>query len=81
MINEIMDNENLIFTLETSLRQTRNARNRLMSRLNEIEGIAKCDEYINEAGKLNSEITELEKSAGKIESAIYSLLSTMKSQN
>lgn len=65
-----MLDENLIATLEQSLRQTRNAQNRLMSRLREAE---------NEADLLRQEITALENSASQTEQAIDSLLVTMRS--
>ena len=72
MVNEIMVDENLISTLETSLRQTRNAQHRLMSRLNEVEG---------EANRLRQEIDALNNSAKQTEAAIISLLETMRSGN
>lgn len=62
--------ENLIATLEQSLRQTRNAQQRLITRLNEVE---------TEANRLRSEIEALENSAAQTEQAIYSLLATMRS--
>ena len=65
-----MLDENLISTLEQSLRQTRNAQNRLIARLNEVEA---------EAGRLRAEIEALENSAEQTEQAIYSLLATMRS--
>ncbi|MBP6004718.1 MAG: hypothetical protein KA746_14905 [Pyrinomonadaceae bacterium] len=65
-----MLDENLIATLEQSLRQTRNAQNRLMARLREAE---------NEVELLRQEITALENSASQTESAIDSLLVTMRS--
>lgn len=65
-----MLDENLISTLEQSLRQTRNAQNRLIARLNEVEV---------EAGRLRAEIEALENSAEQTEQAIYSLLATMRS--
>lgn len=65
-----MLDENLISTLEQSLRQTRNAQNRLIARLNELEV---------EAGRLRAEIEALENSAEQTEQAIYSLLATMRS--
>lgn len=65
-----MLDENLIATLEQSLRQTRNAQNRLMSRLRDAE---------NEVELLRAEIGDLEKSASHTESAIDSLLVTMRS--
>lgn len=61
--------ENLIATLEQSLRQTRNAQQRLITRLNEVEG---------EANRLRQEIEALENSAAQTEQAIYSLLATMR---
>ena len=65
-----MLDENLIATLEQSLRQTRNAQQRLITRLNEVEG---------EANRLRQEIEALENSAAQTEAAIYSLLATMRS--
>lgn len=65
-----MLDENLIATLETSLRQTRNAQNRLMSRLREAE---------EEVKHLREEIQAMENSAAQTESAIDSLLVTMRS--
>jgi hypothetical protein len=59
--------ENLISALETSLRQTRNAQNRLMSRLRDAE-----DEVLN----LRQEIEALENAATQTESAIDSILLT-----
>ena len=67
-----MVDENLISTLETSLRQTRNAQHRLMSRLNEVEG---------ESNRLRQEIDALNNSAKQTEAAIISLLETMRSGN
>ena len=67
-----MLDENLIATLEQSLRQTRNAQQRLITRLNEVEG---------EANRLRQEIEALENSAAQTEQAIYSLLATMRSGN
>lgn len=69
MSNEIMLDENLIATLEQSLRQTRNAQHRLLSRLNEVKA---------EADRLTQEIQALENSAKQTEAAIYSLLATMR---
>lgn len=63
-----MLNENLISTLEQSLRQTRNAQNRLLGRLRELE---------TEAEILRQEIEAMENSAAQTEAAIYSLLATM----
>ena len=65
-----MLDENLISTLEQSLRQTRNAQHRLMARLNEVEA---------EADRLRQEIDALENSAEQTSSAIYSLLATIRS--
>jgi hypothetical protein len=65
-----MLDENLIATLEQSLRQTRNAQNRLLVRLREVE---------SEAERLRQEIEALENSAAQTEQAIYSLLATMRS--
>ncbi|MBS1796432.1 MAG: hypothetical protein JSS81_21460 [Acidobacteria bacterium] len=65
-----MLDENLIATLEQSLRQTRNAQQRLITRLNEVEA---------EANRLRQEIEALENSAMQTEQAIYSLLATMRS--
>jgi hypothetical protein len=64
-----MLDENLIATLEQSLRQTRNAQNRLMARLREVE---------NESEHLRQEIQALENSAIQTESAIDSLLLTVR---
>ncbi len=65
-----MLDENLISTLEQSLRQTRNAQHRLMSRLNEVEA---------ESDRLRQEIDALENSAKQTSAAIYSLLATIRS--
>lgn len=65
-----MLDENLIATLEQSLRQTKNAQQRLITRLNEVEA---------EANRLRQEIGALENSAEQTEAAIYSLLATMRS--
>lgn len=62
----------MIATLEQSLRQTRNAQNRLLVRLREVE---------SEAERLRQEIEALENSAAQTEQAIYSLLATMRSGN
>lgn len=62
--------DNLIAALETSLRQTRNAQNRLMSRLRDAE---------NEVHNLRQEIEALENAAAKTESAIDSILVTSRS--
>ncbi len=65
-----MLDENLIATLEQSLRQTRNAQNRLMARLREAE---------SDVELLRLEIQALENSAQQTELAIDSLLVTMRS--
>src|SRR5829696_10189462 len=67
-----MLDENLIATLEQSLRQTRNAQSRLMARLREVEV---------ESEHLREEIEALENSAAQTENAIDSLLVTMRSGN
>ena len=67
-----MLDENLIATLEQSLRQTRNAQNRLMVRLREVE---------SESERLHQEIEALDNSASQTEAAIFSLLATMRSGN
>ena len=67
-----MLDENLIATLEQSLRQTRNAQNRLVARLREAEA---------EAERLRMEIGALENSAQQTEKAIDSLLVTMRAGN
>ncbi len=70
-MTESILNENLIATFEQSLRQTRNAQNRLMVRLREVE---------SEADRLRTEIEALDNSAEKTEAAIYSILATMGSK-
>lgn len=67
-----MFDENLIATLEKSLRETRNAQNRLMGRLHEVE---------LESERLREEIKALENSASQTESAIDSLLVNLRSGN
>jgi hypothetical protein len=67
-----MSDESLIATFEQSLRQTRNAQNRLMIRLREFEA---------EADRLRMEIGALENCAAQTEKAIDSLLVTMRSGN
>ena len=67
-----MFDENLIATLEKSLRETRNAQNRLMARLREVE---------IESERLREEIAALENSAAQTESAIDSLLVNLRSGN
>ena len=68
MLNE----ENLVATLEQSLRQTKNAQGRLMGRLREVEA---------EADNLRNEIEALETSAQKTKEAIDSILATMGASN
>ena len=67
-----MLDENLIATLEQSLRQTRDAQNRLMARLREVE---------DESRHLRKEIEALEKFATQTESNIDGLLVTMRAGN
>ena len=67
-----MLDENLIATLEQSLRQTRNAQNRLMLKLREAEA---------EVASLRIEINALENSAVQTEKAIDSLLVATRSGN
>jgi hypothetical protein len=67
-----MLDENLIATLEQSLRQTRNAQNRLMARLREAEADVEL---------LRMEISALENSAAQTEKAIDSLLVATRSGN
>ena len=67
-----MLDENLIATLEQSLRQTRNAQSRLMARLREVE---------MESERLKEEIQALENSAAQTESAIDTLLVSLRSGN
>ncbi len=68
MVNE----ENLVATLEQSLRQTKNAQGRLLGRLREAEA---------EADNLRNEIEALENSAQKTKEAIDSILASMGSSN
>lgn len=67
-----MLDENLIATLEQSLRQTRNAQNRLMGQLREKE---------SEVEHLRIEVSALENSAAQTEKAIDSLLVATRSGN
>jgi len=67
-----MLDENLIATLEQSLRQTRNAQNRLVAQLREKE---------SEVEHLRIEISALENSAAQTEKAIDSLLVATRSGN
>lgn len=68
MLNE----ENLVATLEQSLRQTKNAQGRLMGRLREVQA---------EGDNLRNEIEALENSAQKTKEAIDSILATMGASN
>ncbi|HMF56175.1 MAG TPA: hypothetical protein VK619_07500 [Pyrinomonadaceae bacterium] len=63
-----MPNENLISTLEQSLRQSRAARTRLAARLAELEA---------EADTIRAEIAEMDMLAGQTEAAIFRLLSSV----
>ncbi len=67
-----MLNENLITTLENSLQQTRNAQNRLLGRLRDVE---------SESESLRQEIQAMENSAVQTEQAINSLRATIGSGN
>ena len=67
-----MANENLISTLEQSLRQTRAARTRLAARLAELEA---------EAETLRAELNEMDNLTGQTEAAIMRLLSSVLSAN
>jgi hypothetical protein len=67
-----MANENLISTLEQSLRQTRAARTRLAARLAELEA---------EAETVRAELTEMDNLTGQTEAAIMRLLSSVLSAN
>ena len=68
MLNE----ENLVATLEQSLRQTKNAQGRLLGRLREVE---------TEAENLRNEIDALENSAQKTKEAIDSIMATLGSSH
>lgn len=72
MSDSVLNETNLIATLEQSLRQTRNAQHRLLVRLREVE---------SESGRLRQEIEALENSAEQTEAAIHSLLATIRSGN
>jgi hypothetical protein len=63
-----MPNENLISTLEQSLRQARAARTRLAARLTELEA---------EAETLRAELSEMDTLTGQTEAAIFRLLSSV----
>jgi hypothetical protein len=67
-----MANENLLSTLEQSLRQARAARNRVASRLAELE---------IEAETLRAELAEMDTLAGQTEAAIFRLLSSVLTNN
>ncbi|HEV7858261.1 MAG TPA: hypothetical protein VGO91_06495 [Pyrinomonadaceae bacterium] len=67
-----MANENLISTLEQSLRQTRAARTRLAARLAELEA---------EAETVRAELNEMDNLTGQTEAAIMRLLSSVLSAN
>jgi hypothetical protein len=67
-----MANENLISTLEQSLRQARAARTRLAARLVELEA---------EAETLRTELNEMDTLTGQTEAAIFRLLSSVLSAN
>ncbi len=70
-----MLNENLLETLENSLRQTRNAENRLKESRLSIQ--AKIKELMDEDLNLSMEIDTLGRSAKQTEAAILSLLKTL----
>ncbi|MDQ3648686.1 MAG: winged helix-turn-helix domain-containing protein [Acidobacteriota bacterium] len=63
-----MPEENLLTTLELSLRQTRATRSRLSSRLADLEA---------EAEKLRTELSELDGLASQTEAAMFRILSSM----
>lgn len=67
-----MANENLLSTLEQSLRQARAARMRLAARLSELEA---------EADTVRAELAEMDTLAGQTEAAIFRLLSSVLSAN
>ncbi|HEX7998151.1 MAG TPA: hypothetical protein VF528_07145 [Pyrinomonadaceae bacterium] len=67
-----MANENLISTLEQSLRQARAARTRLAARLAELEA---------EAETIRAELHEMDTLSGQTEAAIFRLLSSVLSAN
>ena len=67
-----MANENLISTLEQSLRQARAARTRLAARLAELEA---------EAETIRAELQEMDTLSGQTEAAIFRLLSSVLSAN
>jgi hypothetical protein len=63
-----MGDDNLLATLEQSLRQTRATRNRLSARLSDVE---------LEAEKLRTEISEMDAIASQTQAAMYRLLSSV----
>ena len=63
-----MPNENLLATLEQSLRHARGARNRLATRLAELEA---------EADTVRAEISEMDTLATQTEASIFRLMSSM----
>lgn len=63
-----MPNENLLATLEQSLRHARGARNRLATRLGELEA---------EAETVRQEIAEMDTLASQTEASIFRLMSSM----
>ena len=63
-----MPEENLLTTLEQSLRQTRATRSRLSARLADLEA---------EAEKLRTELSELDGLASQTEAAMFRILSSM----
>ena len=67
-----MANENLLSTLEQSLRQARAARMRLAARLSELEA---------EADTVRAELAEMDTLAGQTEAAIFRLLSSVLNVN
>jgi hypothetical protein len=67
-VNPIMADQNLLSTLEQSLRQTRATRMKLASRLAELEA---------EIEKVRSELNEVDAIAMQTEAAIYRLLSSV----
>jgi hypothetical protein len=67
-----MANDNLISTLEQSLRQARAARTRLAARLAELEA---------EAETVRAELHEMDTLSGQTEAAIFRLLSSVLSAN
>jgi hypothetical protein len=67
-----MADENLLSTLEQSLRQTRMTRNRLAARLTDLE---------LEADKLRTEIGEMDAIASQTQAAMYRILSSVLSRS